>query len=496
MTDAHMHERPAELWFGHPRGLSTLFFTEMWERFSYYGMRAILVLFMTSAVANGGMGLDDVTATAIYGLYTAAVYLVALPGGWIADRLLGLRRSVFWGGVVIAAGHFTLAVPSTLTFYLGLLLIVIGTGLLKPNISAMVGDLYPEGGARRDAGFSIYYMGINVGGFFGPLICGFLGERVDWHLGFSAAGIGMVLGLVQYGFGGKFLATAGQLKGEAQSPDARDRARRSLLRAVEGILGLALILTALQAIGAIHLTLVGFVDSTGVFIVSLATVFLLYVVLFGGLSTVEKKRVGVIAVCFVAAACFWSGFEQAGSSMNLFAERLTDRVIGGWEMPASWLQSVNALFIILLAPLFSALWLWLGPRNPSIPGKMALGLLLLGLGFAVMAWASVYASPENPVSPNWLVATYFFHTLGELCLSPIGLSSITKLSPHRYVGQLRGIWFMGAALGNLVAGRVAGLIDSLPLPQLFGAVTMFSMGAGLLLLVFTKPLKSWVGGAQ
>jgi POT family proton-dependent oligopeptide transporter len=488
MTDTH--------WFGHPRGLSTLFFTEMWERFSYYGMRAILVLFMTNAVATGGMGLDDVTATAIYGLYTAAVYVVALPGGWIADRLLGLRRAVFWGGTVIAAGHFTLAIPNIIAFYTGLTLIVIGTGLLKPNISAIVGDLYPEGGSRRDAGFSIYYMGINLGGFLGPLVCGYLGEAVDWHLGFGAAGVGMVLGLIQYSLGGRHLGTAGELRPEVQAPAARSAARRALLRTLEGVVGLLLIAAALQAMGAIRLSLVGFVDWTGLFIVSLAGFYLLYVVMFGGLTTVEKKRVGVIAVCFLAAACFWSGFEQAGSSMTLFAERLTDRVVSGWEMPASWLQSVNGVFIILLAPLFSALWLWLGSRNPSIPAKMGFGLIFLGVGFAVLAWGSVNATIENPVSPVWLVVTYFFHTVGELCLSPIGLSSITRLSPARYVGQMMGIWFMGAALGNLVAGRVAGLIESLPMPQLFGAVTMFSVGAGLVLLLFVKPLKGWIGDAR
>ena len=488
MTDA--------TWFGYPRGLSTLFFTEMWERFSYYGMRAILVLFMTNAVVTGGMGLDDVTATAIYGLYTAAVYVVALPGGWVADRILGLRRAVFWGGVVIAAGHFTLAIPSPIAFFTGLLLIVIGTGLLKPNVSAIVGDLYPEGGARRDAGFSIYYMGINVGGFFGPLICGYLGETIDWHLGFGAAGVGMVLGLVQYSYGRRYLGDAGELKDEARLPAARAAARHTLLRGAEAIVGVFLILTALDAMGLVQLTLVGFVDSAGVFIVALAAAFLMYVFFFGKLTPVEKKRVGVIAVCFTAAACFWSGFEQAGSSMNLFAERLTDRVIGNWEMPASWLQSVNSMFIIMLAPLFSGLWLWLGARNPSIPAKMGFGLLFLGVGFAVLAWASTYASLENPVSPSWLVATYFFHTVGELCLSPIGLSAITKLSPHRYVGQMMGIWFMGAALGNLVAGRVAGLIATLPLPQLFGAVTMFSMGTGVILLLFTRPLKNWIGDAK
>jgi len=294
MTDAR--------WFGHPRGLSTLFFTEMWERFSYYGMRAILVLFMTNAVATGGMGLDDVTATAIYGLYTAAVYVVALPGGWIADRLLGLRRAVFWGGTVIAAGHFTLAIPNIIAFYIGLTLIVIGTGLLKPNVSAMVGDLYPEGGARRDAGFSIYYMGINVGGFFGPLICGYLGEAVDWHLGFGAAGVGMVLGLIQYSLGGRHLGTAGELRPEVRAPEKRAGAKRALLTTLEAVVGFLLIVGTLQAMGAIRLSLVGFVDWTGLFIVSLAGFYLMYGVMFGGLTTVEKKRVRVIAVCFLAAS--------------------------------------------------------------------------------------------------------------------------------------------------------------------------------------------------
>jgi POT family proton-dependent oligopeptide transporter len=483
-------------WFGHPRGLSTLFFTEMWERFSYYGMRAILVLFMTNAVATGGMGLDDVTATAIYGLYTAAVYMVALPGGWVADRIFGLRQSVFYGGCFIAAGHFTLAIPETTAFYTGLVLIVIGTGLLKPNVSAIVGDLYPEGGARRDAAYSIYYMGINVGAGLGPLVCGFLGETINWHLGFSAAGVGMIAGLIQYKLGGRHLGTAGLFKDDAASPSARRQDKRSLYLALEAAVGLTLIVSVLQSIGAIHLTLLGIVDYTGIVIVALAGAYLLYVVLFGGLTVVERKRIGLIAVCFLAASCFWSGFEQAGSSMNLFADRLTQRTFGGWEMPASWLQSVNSIFIILLAPVFSGIWLALGSRSPSIPAKMGLGLLQLGLGFAVMAWASVYASAEHPVSAAWLVATYFFHTTGELCLSPIGLSSITKLSPQRYVGQMMGIWFMGAALGNLVAGRVAGLIDSLPLPQLFGAVTLFAVGAGLLLLVLTKPLKAWASGVK
>ena len=390
-------------WWGQPRGLSTLFFTELWERFSYYGMRAILVLFMTNAVS--GLAMSDATATAIYGLYTAGVYLLALPGGWVADRILGQRRAVFVGGVIIAAGHFTLAVPSLATFYGGLMLIVLGTGLLKPNISAIVGDLYPEGGARRDAGFSIYYMGINIGALGGPLVCGYLGETINWHLGFGAAGVGMVIGLVQYVRGAAFLGAAGLPKAEALAAGPRAKARRGLLLGLLGAAGVAAAVAALQGAGLVQLSLVGFARGTGVFIVLLALVFLLSVAAFGKLTRAERHRVGVIAVFFVASAVFWAGFEQAGSSMNLFAERLTDRALLGWEMPASWLQSVNPVFIIVLAPVFGSFWLWLGSRNPSIPVKFAAGLGLLGVGFLVMAWGSVYAAGGARVSPAWLVVT-------------------------------------------------------------------------------------------
>jgi proton-dependent oligopeptide transporter, POT family len=482
-------------WWGHPRGLSTLFFTEMWERFSYYGMRAILVLFMTSAAATGGLGLTDASATAIYGLYTAGVYLLALPGGWIADRLIGQRRAVLSGGILIAAGHFTLAVPAVLTFYLGLALIVLGTGLLKPNISAMVGDLYPEGGARRDAGFSIYYMGINLGAFGGPLVCGYLGEGVNWHLGFGAAGVGMLLGLIQYVAGGPALGAAGTLKPEALDPQHRESATRSLRLALAILTGLGLLLWLLQAEGLAHVTLVGFVRATGVLILALALGYLLFVLTFGRLAHDERQRVLVIGVCFLASAVFWAGYEQAGSSMTLFAERLTDRVMLGWVMPASWLQSVNPIFIIALAPAFGSLWVWLGSRNPSIPVKFACGLMTLGLGFLVVAWGSIYTS-VGPVSSGWLVTTYFLHTVGELCLSPIGLSSITKLSPTRYVGQMMGIWFMGAALGNLIAGLVAGLIETFSLPVLFGTVALTTAGAGVVLLLFSPAISRMIGNVR
>ena len=498
MTDARSDANVAKdaQWFGHPRGLSTLFFTEMWERFSYYGMRSLLVLFMTNLVVSGGLGMTDVTATAIYGLYTFSVYAVALPGGWIADRLIGQRRAVFIGGVIIAAGHFTLAIPTIATFYLGLTLIVLGTGLLKPNVSAIVADLYPEGGARRDAGFSIFYMGINVGALAGPLICGYLGENINWHLGFSAAGIGMVLGLIQYVWGGRYLGEAGHLKLEGQAADDRVRAWRTFFAGIGGVVALAVVLWGLQAGGMLTFTFVGVARVTGVVIVLLVVLYFTYVFMFGRLDRIERKRVAVIPILFVGAAIFWSGFEQAGSSFTLFGERSTDMMIFGWEAPVTWLQSVNPLFIIILAPVFASLWVQLGSKNPSIPLKFAYGLIQLGIGFLVLAWGATYALDGNLVSPMWLIVTYFLHTTGELCLSPVGLSSITKLSPRRFVGQMMGIWFMAAALGNLLAGLVAGLIESLPLPQLFGTVCLTTAGSGLILLAFAKPIRKLIGDIQ
>ena len=481
-------------WFGHPRGLSTLFFTEMWERFSYYGMRALLVLFMTEqvGVANGGLGMTVVTATAIYALYTFSVYVLALPGGWIADRLIGQRRAVLVGGVIIAAGHYTLAVPALSTFYLGLILVVLGTGLLKPNVSAIVADLYPEGGARRDAGFSVFYMGINIGALFGTTVCPFLGEKISWHLGFSAAGIGMTLGLIQYVWGGRHLGTAGGLKGDAQIAAVRSQAWRTFFFGVATVAAIAVALIGLSSGGVIPLTLLGFVDATGYLTVSLATAYFAYVILFGGLSTMEKKRVGVIAILFVGAAMFWAGFEQAGSAFNLFALDHTDRMVFGWEMPAGWLQNINPFFIVVLAPVSGMLWIRLGSRNPSIPAKFGYGLVLLGVGFFVLAWGSTFID-AGTVSPMWLVVTYFFHTVGELCLSPIGLSSVTKLSPPGYVSQMMGTWFMGAALGNLIAGRAAGLIESLPLPQIFGTTASIVVVSGLLFFIFSPLIRKMTG---
>jgi POT family proton-dependent oligopeptide transporter len=481
---------------GHPRGLRTLFFTEMWERFSYYGMRALLVLFMTAPLVgvNPGLGFDVVKSTAIYGLYTSMVYLLSLPGGWVADNLWGQRKAVFVGGCIIAAGHFSLAVPTMSTFYVGLTLIVLGTGLLKPNVSTMVGDLYPEGGARRDAGFSIFYMGINLGAFLGTILCGFIGEGYSFHWGFSLAGVGMVLGLIQYKAGAKQLGDAGALKTDASPAVVAQRTRNFFFTA--GGIGVALALFSfLATTGVLDVSMQQVATWLGSGILIVSGVFFVYLFIAGGLTAFEKKRLVVIIWLFLLAAVFWSGFEQAGSSMNLFARDLTDRNVMGWEMPASWLQNVNPIFIVLFAPVFGWIWTWLARRNanPSIPLKFVLGLAGLSAGFFVLAWGSANATEAGRVSMSWLVVTYFLHTAGELCLSPVGLSAMTKLAPKGRVGQMMGVWFIGAALGNLFAGLLAGRLEELAPSALFDNVAMYVGGAAIVALLVTPIIQRMVG---
>jgi POT family proton-dependent oligopeptide transporter len=483
----------------HPRGLSTLFFTEMWERFSYYGMRALLVLFMTAAAteANPGLGLDVATAGAIYGLYTSLVYILTLPGGWVADNLWGPRKAVWVGGWIIAIGHFTMAVPSTLTFFVGMFFIICGTGLLKPNVSTMVGELYPEGGARRDAGFSIFYMGINLGAFVGPLVTGFLGEQNNWHWGFGAAGVGMVFGLIQYRLGEDRLEGAGHLK-SAGTPDEIAARSKKFFGTFFGVVAGVVAFGYLVSAQIIPLTITQVAAALGSGVLIMVAAYFVYVLTLGGHASDENKRMGVIFWLFLMVAVFWSGFEQAGTSLNLFAFDLTDRVVFGWEMPASWLQAVNPIFIIIGAPLFGMLWVALEQRNanPSIPMKAALALVLLAAAFFVLAWGAANATPANQVSMAWLVVTYFFFTVGELCISPIGLSAITKLSPERRVGQMMGIWFVGAALGNLFAGLVGGMLETLAPAQLFRTVAMITGAVGIGALVLAPTFKKLTVGAK
>ncbi|HEY8166971.1 MAG TPA: peptide MFS transporter [Gemmatimonadaceae bacterium] len=491
--------------FGHPRGLSTLFFTEMWERFSYYGLRPLLVLFMSATIVNGGYGFDRTQASAIVGIYAAFVYLMSLPGGWIADRLLGLRRAIFIGAGLISSGHICIGLSGLggpgggkVPFFLGLILIVCGTGLLKPNISAIVGDLYPEGGARRDAGFSIFYMGINVGAFLGQLVTGYLGEQVDWHVGMGAAGVAMLIGLTIYGLRQKkTLGPIGMVPAQDPDPIRQARQQRTVKTFVASFVTAVVLIFFLAASGAIELNAASIAKYMTYAMVSMAAAFFAFVFLAGRLNGAEKRRVAVIVVLFAFAAIFWSAFEQAPTSLNLFARDFTNRTVGGFQIPATWFQSVNPLMIILCAPLFAWLWVTLANRgtNLSSPAKFSLGLFLAGIGFLIMIFAAnnVVASGGTAlVAPWWLVTSYFFQSIGELCLSPVGLSSMTKLSPRKYVSQMMGIWFLASALGNLIGGRVGGHVDPEKLeqmPKLFTTTTISLMGAALLLALMIVPIR-------
>ncbi|MEO6590449.1 MAG: peptide MFS transporter [Pyrinomonadaceae bacterium] len=436
--------------FGHPGGLSTLFFTEMWERFSYYGMRALLVLYMVAAVKDGGLGFETAEATAIYGLYTASVYFLPLIGGWLADRFIGAKRSTLIGGVIIAAGHFTLAVPSLTFFYLGLVLVAVGTGFLKSNISAMVGDLYDADDERRDGGFSIFYMGINLGAFAAPIITGAL-AAYNWHWGFAAAGVGMVAGLIQYVIGRKKLHGVGE-------PPVKSELDASAVTPVYLIQVGAVIAVAVAILLYVY-SVYGMNTALKVALIPILVIGGLIVVILTGmqdkLTMNDWKRIGIIIILFLFASLFWAGFEQAGSSFNLFAEQLTNRTFGTWEMPTAWFQAINSIFIVIMAPIFGIMWVKMGKKQPNDVFKFALGLFFLALGFVVMAYASGLTG-AGKVSPMWLVAVYFLHTCGELFLSPVGLSSMTKLAPGKMVGLMLGVWFLASSLGSFAAGRIAG----------------------------------------
>jgi proton-dependent oligopeptide transporter, POT family len=485
--------------FGHPRGLATLFFTEMWERFTYYGMRAVLVLFLVTAVSSGGLGLDDKTATAIYGLYTAGVYLAALPGGWIADRLIGARRAVLLGGMGIALGNALLALSTTPRgFYLGLVAIVIGVGLLKPNVSVMVADLYPEGGARLDAGFTVFYMGINVGATLGPIVTAGSQQLFGQRAGFAAASIGMVLGLLQYHLTQRHLGDAGKLIAARES-GGRPKPWGLLWAGV----ALALLALAASSFGWLRFDPLTLAHAATALIVVTTVLFFGWVFAAAKLSSEERRHAVVILVLFLGSALFWSGYEQAGSSLNLFAERYTQRTLASlhFVIPAGWFQSLDAAYVIAFAPLVAWAWIALGRRNlnPSAPAKFAIGVMLMGSGFLMMAAAAAIVAGGSKVLPYWLILTYLLHTLGELCLSPVGLSYVTKLSPKRLVGQMMGMWFLSLSLGNLAAGLIAGEFDAgnvAAMPGQYMHIVYFAVGLGAVLLALSRPVKKLMGGVQ
>lgn len=474
--------------FGHPAGLSTLFFTELWERFGYYGMRALLVLFMTAGVASGGLGFDTTKAYAIYGLYTASVYMMSLPGGWVADRILGQQKTVLYGGMLIAAGYLMLAIPSVTALYAGMTVVVLGTGLLKPNISTVVGQLYEQGDARRESGFSIFYMGINIGSTIAPLACGWVGEKINWHWGFGLAGLGMTAGVLTYWRGMKRLGEAGLYPVAAPSAEVGAQWKRQFRNGVVGVAALLATGLALQATGVMDASAEQLVNFAGVVLVGLTLALFGWMFFGGDWTAEERKRLMVIAVLFCGSALFWAAFEQAGSSFNLFARNATDHVLWGFDFPASWFQSLNAAFIICFAAVFAWIWIRMGERQPSSVMKFALSMFCATAGFGVMMMAAQRAAGGERVSPMWLVVTYLLHTFGELLLSPVGLSAMTRLAPARVAGLMMGVWFLSLSMGNYMAGRMAAFYGALPPYDLFRTLGVLTLAAAVVLALIARPV--------
>src|SRR6266496_2536735 len=486
--------------FGHPRGLSTLFFTEMWERFSFYGLRAILFLYMTTEIAKGGLAFPRPYAGLIMATYASSVYWTPLIGGWLADKWLGARRAVLIGGIIIACGHFSMAIETMPNFYLGLTLIALGTGFLKPNVSTMVGYLYDEGDARRDAGFSIFYMGINLGALLAPLVVGYLGQRVEWHYGFGAAGVFMVLGLIQYVVGRNRLRGVGERP--LKQPDIA-QVKKAAAESASG--GFDFVTAVLALIGGVLGFLGGWRWGGAGLVGGLfpGVMFLFFGYILGtlrGLNRSDVMRVLVIFILFVFSVLFWMSFEQASTSLTLFADKLTRLNLFGFTFPSSWYQSVQPTFVVLLAPVFAAIWVKLGRRNPSSPAKFSLGLFFAALAFGVVALASTFVpatggaelAEAQKVGPMWLVVVYFLQTLGELCLSPVGLSTVTKLSPARLVGLMMGVWFLSISIGNFVAGIMGGTFNEKAegaLVHLFGIVAIITIVAAVVLVALTPLIK-------
>ncbi|HEU4563815.1 MAG TPA: peptide MFS transporter [Gemmatimonadaceae bacterium] len=498
--------------FGHPRGLGLLFVVEMWERFSYYGMRALLVLYLVNALR-----WTDGDASRLYGMYTGLVYLTPLIGGYLADRFIGTRRSLVVGGIIIALGHFTMAfgpdtIPvgtgalkdfgSLMPFYIGLLLIIIGTGFFKPNVSTMVGQIYPPGDARRDAGFTIFYMGINVGAGLAPLVCGYLGQRVGWHYGFGAAGVGMLLGLIIYLWGrDKYLPGIGLARRDeadnAAAVGAEGLAKETAVNPRHGLIGAVLGAAVAFATGGDWLGyLFGIIIGAALGITIL------------GSRGEERKRVIALFIVVFFVIFFWMAFEQAGSSMNLFADRYTRLSVVGFTFPSSWFQSVNSMFILIFAPIFAVLWGALSRRGrePSTALKMATGLILLGIGFVFLVVGAKGAdacvaevgreaargasSPCAIASPMWLVMAYLFHTWGELMLSPVGLSYVTKVAPLRFASLLMGVWFLANAAANTLGGYLAAMTENIATQSKFFMIPVAtSIGAGIVMFALVPLLK-------
>ena len=476
---------------GHPIGLRTLFLTEMWERMSYYGMRALLVLYMTGAVTNfnPGLGWTQMESQAIYGIYVGMVYFMVVPGGWIADNILGHQKAVLYGAMIIALGHFTLAIPIQQTFFLGLIFVVLGTGLLKGNISTIVGKLYKEDDSRRESGYTIFYMAINIGSTLGFLVCSYLGEKIGWHWGFGAAGIGMSFGVLQFIYSKKLLGVAG-----INPNSMEDRRRAKLVLGTKISLGVMVVVIASGLLGFYSIEPRGFAENFSYFLTVVAGLYFLYLFFFAGLTSAEKRNLILLALLFVGAAAFWSGFDQSASSLSIFARDYTDLSVSGYIIPVGWLQFANPIFVVIFAPIFAGIWTHLGRinLNPALPIKFALGLVLMAVSFVIMLFAVELAMETAPVGMRWLILTYLLQTWGELTLSPIGLAAFSRYSPKKYIGQMFGLWFLASAIGGVLAGLLGG--DALDtglesISPVFNFMIKYYLAIALILIVLSRFIK-------
>ncbi|PVZ87943.1 MFS transporter [Serratia sp. S1B] len=502
-----VNQQQSRTFFGHPYPLGSLFFTEMWERFSFYGIRPLLILFMAATVYDGGMGLARENASAIVGIFAGSMYLAALPGGWLADNWLGQQKAVWYGSILIALGHLSIALSAIMgndLFFIGLMFIVLGSGLFKTCISVMVGTLYKQGDARRDGGFSLFYMGINIGSFIAPLMTGWLLRSHGWHWGFGIGGIGMLVALVIFRLFAvpamKRYDSEGGLDSTWNEPVTKKRGvgRWIVILAVT----IALIATLL-AQGIITINPVSIASTLVYVIASSVTLYFIYLFFFANMNRSERARLLVCFILLISAAFFWSAFEQKPTSFNLFAHDYTQRMIGDFEIPAVWFQSINALFIILLAPVFSWLWPALARNKirPSSITKFVIGILFAAAGFGVMMLAAqqVLSHDGAGVSPLWLVSSILLLTLGELCLSPIGLATMTLLAPERMRGQMMGLWFCASALGNLAAGLIGGHVkaDQLDLlPTLFARCSIALVICAAVLILLIVPIRRMLANTQ
>ena len=493
----HELKQPDKAFFGHPKPLQGLFFTELWERFSYYGIQPLLILYMIAMVNEGGLALDRPTAAAIVGLFAGSMYLMTVFGGWVADNWLGQARAVWYGSIIIALGHLSIALSSLFNqsfFYLGLVLIVLGTGLFKTCISVIVGTLYKTHDARRDAGFSIFYMGINMGSFIAPLITGLLVQNHGWHLGFGIGGIGMLIALLIFRFFAlPQLQTFNELRQETNTCNKPVVDNKNAPKIVFSFLFVVAMIIALTLFGIIHINPVVVATYLTVGIGLGIIAYFAYLLLFLNLDQNDKFKIIICFVLLITSALFWSAFEQKPTSFNLFAQDYTNRNILGFEIPTVWFQSINAFFIIIFAPIAAWLWAKLGKSNkdPNYISKFIIALLLAAGGFLVMSFASRFAISDGLVSPFWIVGSLFLLTLGELCLSPIGLSTMTKLAPNVIRGQIMGLWFTGTALGNLMAGLIGGQVsaDAIEnLPSLFMRCVLALVIGAIVLFLLKKPL--------